>query len=100
MSMASPSDAEIVRSKVVEIVLSKKFGGLTPLIIALPNLKTFCFDYEENSSGSTTTRFDYSLPNYEAFYLNNDHIEEKSSGSTTTQSDISLSQYDSFIFDL
>ncbi|GKG30699.1 hypothetical protein Tco_0423187, partial [Tanacetum coccineum] len=53
-----------------------------------------------NSSGSTTTRFDYSFPDYEAFYLNNDHIEEKSSGSTTTKSDISLSQYDLFIFDL
>ncbi|GKG03210.1 hypothetical protein Tco_0310846, partial [Tanacetum coccineum] len=52
---------------------------------------------EEISSGSTTTRFDLFLPDYEAFY---DHIEEKSSGSTTTQSDISLSKYDSFIFDL
>ncbi|GJU89715.1 hypothetical protein Tco_1302138 [Tanacetum coccineum] len=47
------------------------------------------------SSGSTTTR---SLPNYEAFYLDDDHIEEKSSGSTTTHAD--FSQYDSFIFDL
>ncbi|GKD11269.1 hypothetical protein Tco_1190954, partial [Tanacetum coccineum] len=50
----------------------------------------------ENSSGSTTTRSDYSLPDYEAFY--EDHIEEKSSGSTTTHAD--FSQYDSFIFDL
>ncbi|GJS98262.1 putative nucleic acid-binding, OB-fold protein [Tanacetum coccineum] len=50
---------------------------------------------EEKSSGSTTTRSDYSLPDYEAFY---DHIEEKSSGSTTTHVD--FSQYDSFIFDL
>ncbi|GJV45994.1 hypothetical protein Tco_1430530 [Tanacetum coccineum] len=62
--------------------------------------KTFCFDLEENSSGSTTTRSDYSLPDYEAFYFDDDHIEEKSSGSTTTHSDISLSKYDSFIFDL
>ncbi|GKG10020.1 hypothetical protein Tco_0338766, partial [Tanacetum coccineum] len=53
---------------------------------------------EENSSGSTTTRFDLSLPDYEAFYLDNDRIEEKSSGSTTTHAD--FSQYDSFIFDL
>ncbi|GJW57511.1 hypothetical protein Tco_0104242 [Tanacetum coccineum] len=67
---------------------------------SLTESETFCFDLEENSSGSTTTRSDYSLPDYEAFYLNDDHIEEKSSGSTTTQSDISLSQYDSFIFDL
>ncbi|GJV29730.1 hypothetical protein Tco_1386178 [Tanacetum coccineum] len=33
---------------------------------------------------------------YEAFYLNDDHIKEKSSGSTTTHAD--FSQYDSFIF--
>ncbi|GJY33351.1 hypothetical protein Tco_0417820 [Tanacetum coccineum] len=48
----------------------------------------------------TTTRFDYSLPDYEVFYLNDDHIEEKSSGSTTTHADFSLPKYDSFIFDL
>ncbi|GKD36303.1 hypothetical protein Tco_1251812 [Tanacetum coccineum] len=67
---------------------------------SLPESETFCFDLEENSSGSTTTRSDYSLPGYEAFYFDDDHIEEKSSGSTTTHSDISLSKYDSFIFDL
>ncbi|GKC42475.1 hypothetical protein Tco_1060197 [Tanacetum coccineum] len=67
---------------------------------SIPESKTFCFDLEENSSGSTTTRSDYSLPDYEAFYFDDDHIEEKSSGSTTTHSDISLSKYDSFIFDL
>ncbi|GJY92341.1 hypothetical protein Tco_0508123, partial [Tanacetum coccineum] len=55
-------------------------------------------DIEYISSGSTTTRSDYSLSDYEAFYLNDDHIEEKSSGSTTTHAD--FSQYDSFIFDL
>ncbi|GKB41005.1 hypothetical protein Tco_0885947 [Tanacetum coccineum] len=55
--------------------------------------ESFCFDLEEISSGSTTTRSDYSLPDYEAFYDN--HIEEKSSGSTTTHAD--FSQYDSFI---
>ncbi|GKE41824.1 hypothetical protein Tco_1469108, partial [Tanacetum coccineum] len=62
--------------------------------------ETFCFDLEENSSGSTTTRSDYSLPDYEAFCFDDDHIEEKSSGSTATHSHISLSKYDSFIFDL
>ncbi|GJR49348.1 hypothetical protein Tco_1399869 [Tanacetum coccineum] len=65
---------------------------------SLTESETFCFDLEENSSGSTTTLSDYSLPDYEAFYLNDDHIEEKSSGSTTTHAD--FSQYDSFIFDL
>ncbi|GJS56968.1 hypothetical protein Tco_0651752 [Tanacetum coccineum] len=62
--------------------------------------ETFCFDLKENSSGSTTTRSDYSLSGYEAFYFDDDHIEENSSGSTTTHSDISLSKYDSIIFDL
>nr|GEY24416.1 hypothetical protein [Tanacetum cinerariifolium] len=50
----------------------------------------------EISNGSTTTRSNISLPDYEAFY--DDHVKEISSGSTTTHSDSSL--YDSFIFDL
>nr|GEX49945.1 hypothetical protein [Tanacetum cinerariifolium] len=63
---------------------------------SLPESKTFCFDSEEISSGSTTNRSNISLPDYEAFY--DDHVKEISSGSTTTHSDFSL--YDSFIFDL
>ncbi|GJY17123.1 hypothetical protein Tco_0388614 [Tanacetum coccineum] len=63
-----------------------------------PEAETFCFDLEEISSGSTTTRSDYSLPDYEAFYSDDDHIKEKNSGSTTTHAE--FSQYDSFIFDL
>ncbi|GJS58209.1 hypothetical protein Tco_0652993 [Tanacetum coccineum] len=59
--------------------------------------ESFCFDLEKNSSGSTTTHSNYSLPDYEAFYSDDDHIKEKSSGSTTTHAD--FSQYDSFIFD-
>ncbi|GKE88549.1 hypothetical protein Tco_1566024, partial [Tanacetum coccineum] len=39
-----------------------------------PESETFFFDLEENSSGSTTTRSDYSLPDYEVFYLNDDHF--------------------------
>nr|GEY34169.1 hypothetical protein [Tanacetum cinerariifolium] len=65
-----------------------------------PEYGTFSFDIEEKSSGSTTTHSDYSLPDYEAFYFDDDHIEEKSSSSTTTHSDFSLTEYDSFIFDL
>nr|GFA92092.1 hypothetical protein [Tanacetum cinerariifolium] len=49
--------------------------------------------------GSTTTHSDISLPDYEAFYFDDDHIKEISSGSTTTHSDISISEYDSFVFD-
>nr|GEX69647.1 hypothetical protein [Tanacetum cinerariifolium] len=63
---------------------------------SLPEFKTFCFYVEEISSGSTTTRSDIFLPEYEAFY--DDHVKEISSGSTTTHFDSSL--YDSFIFDL
>ncbi|GKB02141.1 hypothetical protein Tco_0830230 [Tanacetum coccineum] len=56
---------------------------------SLTEYETFCFDLEENSSGSTTSLSDYSLPDYEAFYLDDDHIEEKSSGSTTNHADFS-----------
>nr|GEX88002.1 hypothetical protein [Tanacetum cinerariifolium] len=64
----------------------------------LPEFGNFYFDLGEISSGSTTTHSDISLPDYEAFYFDDDHIKEISSGSPTTQSDISLSEYDSFIF--
>nr|GFB29179.1 hypothetical protein [Tanacetum cinerariifolium] len=67
---------------------------------SLPEFENFCFNLEEISSGSTTTHFDISLLDYEAFSFYDDHIEEISSGSTTTHSDISLFEYDSFIFDL
>nr|GEU59612.1 hypothetical protein [Tanacetum cinerariifolium] len=63
---------------------------------SLPEFEIFCIDLEEISSGSTTTRSDISLLEYEAFY--DDHVKEISSGSTTTHYDSSL--YDSFIFDL
>nr|GEX58886.1 hypothetical protein [Tanacetum cinerariifolium] len=66
---------------------------------SLPKFENFYFDLEEISSGSTTTHSDMSLPDYEAFSLNNDHIKEISSGSTTTHSDISLSEYESFVLD-
>nr|GEV00928.1 hypothetical protein [Tanacetum cinerariifolium] len=47
----------------------------------------------------TTTHYDISLPDYEAFYFDDDHIKDISSGSTSTHSDISLPEYDSFIFE-
>nr|GEU46496.1 hypothetical protein [Tanacetum cinerariifolium] len=64
---------------------------------SLPKFENFYLG--EISSGSTTTHSDISLPNYEAFYFDDNHIKELSSGSTTTHSDISLSEYDSFVFD-
>nr|GEZ52683.1 hypothetical protein [Tanacetum cinerariifolium] len=63
---------------------------------SLPEFKTFYFDVEEISSGSTTTPPDISLLEYEVFY--DDHVKEISSGSPTTHSDSSF--YASFIFDL
>nr|GEU74383.1 hypothetical protein [Tanacetum cinerariifolium] len=63
---------------------------------SLLEFKTFCFDVEEISSGSTTTHSDISLPEYEVFY--DDHVKEISSGSPTTHSDSFF--YASFIFNL
>ncbi|GKC95953.1 hypothetical protein Tco_1161395 [Tanacetum coccineum] len=65
---------------------------------SFPESETFRFNLEEISSGSPTTHSELSLPDYKAFYIDNDHFKEKSSGSTTTHVD--FSQYDSFIFDL
>nr|GFA57790.1 hypothetical protein [Tanacetum cinerariifolium] len=66
---------------------------------SLSEFENFYFDLGEISSGSTTTHSDISLPDYEAFYFDDDHIKEISSGSTTTHYDISLSEYASFIFE-
>ncbi|GJV76365.1 hypothetical protein Tco_1507949 [Tanacetum coccineum] len=65
---------------------------------SIPKSETFRFNLEEISSGSPTTHFELSLPDYKAFYVDNDHFKEKSNGSTTTHVD--FSRYDSFIFDL
>nr|GFC90853.1 hypothetical protein [Tanacetum cinerariifolium] len=65
---------------------------------SLPEFENFCVDLEEISSDSTTTHSDISLPDYEAFYFNDDHIKKISSGSTTTHSDISLPDYEAFYF--
>ncbi|GJU89180.1 reverse transcriptase domain-containing protein [Tanacetum coccineum] len=71
--------------------------------LSFPDYEAFCFDInhqEEKSSGSTTSRSDHSLPDYKAFYFDIDHHEEKSSVSTTSHSDPSLFEYESFYFDL
>nr|GFB19899.1 hypothetical protein [Tanacetum cinerariifolium] len=43
---------------------------------SLPELENFCFDFEEISSGSTTTHFDISLSEYDSFIfdLSNDQF--------------------------
>nr|GFA98181.1 hypothetical protein [Tanacetum cinerariifolium] len=43
---------------------------------SLPESDTLCFDVEEISSGSTTTRFDISLPEYEASYDDQSFFDE------------------------
>nr|GEV33585.1 hypothetical protein [Tanacetum cinerariifolium] len=105
---ASPHDSELVSLEVAEIVIPE-YSSTSPKSLleetytfhnSFPGFENFYFDLEEISSGSTTTHSDISLPDYEAFYFDDDHIEKISSGSTTTHSDISLSEYDSFIFDL
>nr|GEZ15685.1 hypothetical protein [Tanacetum cinerariifolium] len=73
-----------------------KFKETNTFDNSLPEFKTFCFDVEEISSGSTTTHSDISIPEYEVFY--DDHVKEISSDSPTTHSDSSI--YSSFIFDL
>ncbi|GKA74189.1 hypothetical protein Tco_0780491 [Tanacetum coccineum] len=65
-----------------------------------PDYKTFCFDIEKKSSGSTISRSYHSLPEYESFCFDVNHIEEKSSGSTTSHFDLSLPEYESFHFEL
>ncbi|GKD26436.1 hypothetical protein Tco_1232650 [Tanacetum coccineum] len=103
---ASPPDTEIVSLEVVKIVipevggidndilqtikddiLREKLLNVNLLIANIEALKDIPAPSSNNSSGSTTTRSDYSLSDYEAFY--DDHIEEKNSGSTTTHADFS-----------
>ncbi|GJR17896.1 hypothetical protein Tco_0966423 [Tanacetum coccineum] len=87
-----PSESES-QLEVVEIVVPE-VGGIDDDI-----LLTIKDDIlQEISSGSLITHSDLSLPDYKAFYVDNDHFKEKCSGSTTTHTN--FSQYDSFIFDL
>ncbi|GJU71426.1 hypothetical protein Tco_1262831 [Tanacetum coccineum] len=123
---ASPPDAEIVSSEVVEIVipevrgidadilltikddiLHEKLLNVNILIANIEALKdnpTPSSDFVTKSPSTSlnlfleeTNTFDNSLPESETFCFD---LEEISSGSTTTHFDFSLSKYDSFIFDL
>nr|GEY68643.1 hypothetical protein [Tanacetum cinerariifolium] len=89
---ASPPNSELSSSTSLNSLLEET----NTFDNSLPEFETFCFDLEDISSGSTTTRFDISLLEYKAFYK--DHVKEISSGSTTTHSDSSL--YDLFILNL
>ncbi|GJR65514.1 hypothetical protein Tco_0011579 [Tanacetum coccineum] len=103
---ASPPDVEIVSLEVVEIVdpeveridddnlfnNQRLYLHISDLFLeeantfdnSIPESETFRFNLEEISSGSPTTHSDLSLPDYKAFYVDNDHFKERSSGNTTT----------------
>ncbi|GJX60371.1 hypothetical protein Tco_0291761 [Tanacetum coccineum] len=107
---ASPPDSELASLEVVEIVIPEVGGIDTDILLTIKddilhekllNVNLLIAKIEalkDNPTPSSDFLSDYSLPDYEAFYLDDNHIKEKSSGSTTTHDD--FSQYDSFIFDL
>ncbi|GJY66224.1 hypothetical protein Tco_0468462 [Tanacetum coccineum] len=100
---ASPPDVEFVSLEVVEIVdpedswtriiiplhlsevVIKFYSTISYFFLeetntfdnSIPESETFRFNLEEISSGSPTTRSDLSLPDYKAFYVDNDHFKEK-----------------------
>nr|GEZ67766.1 hypothetical protein [Tanacetum cinerariifolium] len=111
---ASPPDSELVSLEVMKIIIPKVGGIDDDILLAIKddilrekllNINLLIAKIKElndnptpssdfMTNGSTTTRSDISLPEYEALY--DDHVKEISSGSTTTCSSL----YDSFIFDL
>nr|GEZ16762.1 hypothetical protein [Tanacetum cinerariifolium] len=93
---ANPTPSSDCKTKSSSTSLNSLLEETNTFDNSLPEFKTFYFDVEEISSGSTTTSPDISLPEYEVFY--DDHVKEFSSGSPTTHSDSSL--YASFLFDL
>nr|GEV08051.1 reverse transcriptase [Tanacetum cinerariifolium] len=93
---ANPTPSSNCKTKSSSTSLNSLLEETNTFDNSLPEFKTFCFDVEEISSGSTTTHPDISLLEYEAFY--DDHVKEFSSGSPTIHSDSPL--YASFMFDL
>nr|GEX77876.1 hypothetical protein [Tanacetum cinerariifolium] len=93
---ANPTPSSDCKTKSSSTSLNSLLEETNTFDNSLPEFKTFCFDVEEISSGSTTTHPDLFLPEYKVFH--DDHVKEISSGSPTTHSDSSL--YASFMFDL
>nr|GEX11015.1 hypothetical protein [Tanacetum cinerariifolium] len=93
---ANPTPSSDCKTKSSSTSLNSLLEETNTFDNSLLEFKTFCFDVEEISSGSTTIPPDISLSKYESFY--DDHVKEISSGTPTTHSDSSL--YASFIFDL
>ncbi|GJS44727.1 hypothetical protein Tco_0594848 [Tanacetum coccineum] len=71
LSIASPPDAEIVSLEVVEIVI-REVGGM---IRYSSNIKDDIL--REKISAQVPLPFCVFLPDYEAFYSDEDHIKEK-----------------------
>ncbi|GKA62548.1 reverse transcriptase domain-containing protein, partial [Tanacetum coccineum] len=65
---------DIVHSLDSDFLLEKTDTLLSQIDDSPPEYETFSFDIEEKNSGSTTTHSDYSLPDYDAFYFDDDHI--------------------------
>nr|GEW70206.1 hypothetical protein [Tanacetum cinerariifolium] len=93
---ANPTPSSDCKTKSSSTSLNSFLEETNTFDNSLPEFETFCFDVEEISSGSTTTRPDISLLKYEVFY--DDHVKEISSGSPTTHSNSPI--YASFMFDL
>nr|GEX40216.1 hypothetical protein [Tanacetum cinerariifolium] len=91
---ANPTPSSDCKTKSSSSSLNSLLEETNTFDNSLPEFKTFCFNVEEISSGSTTTHPDISLPEYEVFH--DDYVKEISSGSPTTHSDSSL--YASFMF--
>ncbi|GJT46080.1 hypothetical protein Tco_0954795 [Tanacetum coccineum] len=64
----------------------------------LENEKFQALENPTGSSGRTTSHYDHSLPDYEAFYFDVDRQKEKSSGDITSHSDPCFPKYESFYF--
>nr|GEZ23944.1 hypothetical protein [Tanacetum cinerariifolium] len=90
---ANPTPSSDCKTKSSSISLTSLLEENNTFDNSLPEFKTFCFDVEEISSGSTTISPDLSLPEYGAFH--DDHVKEFSSASPTTYSDSPL--YASFM---
>nr|GFC32697.1 hypothetical protein [Tanacetum cinerariifolium] len=70
---ANPIPSSDCTTKSSSTSLNSLFKETNTFDNSLPEFKTFCFDVEEISSGSTTTHPDISLPEYEVFY--DDHVK-------------------------
>nr|GFC22841.1 hypothetical protein [Tanacetum cinerariifolium] len=71
---ANPTPSSDCKTKSSSTSLNSLLEEINTFDNSLTDFKTFCFDVEEISSGSTTTPPDISLSEYEVFY--DDHDKE------------------------